>query len=180
MRSNNTNTHHSFTNIDCFMGAHNCTGSVVINNNSCRITAADQQRFVQDQSDVKWVMLRSIKHHSRGRLQNYDGYHLARLQPRTYPEYKIIFNFGLHRGVVYVERRQCLEWGAAGHRRAEASSGLRRRERNLDPLLGFCGVQNRSPRTLRVHGVLQLEHDAQSFLTRFFTANDANLMKHPG
>lgn len=42
---------------------------------------------------------------------------------------------------------------------SKASSGLRRREGNLDPLLGFCRVENRSARTLRLHCVVELKHN---------------------
>lgn len=80
----------------------------------------------------------------------------------THPEHEVVPHFGLDRGVVHVKRRQRLQRGAAGHRgsASEASSGLRRREGDLDPVLGVGvgRVQDGRARTLRLLRVVQLQH----------------------
>lgn len=80
---------------------------------------------------------------------------------QTHPEDKVVLHFGLDGWVEDVERRQLLQRGAAGHRGSvsEVSRGLRRREGHLDPLLGFRGVEDGGAGALRLHRVVELEHD---------------------
>ena len=77
----------------------------------------------------------------------------------TYPEHEVVLHLRLDRGVVHMKGRQRLQRGAAGHRGSvpeASSSGLGRREGNLDPLLGLRGVEDGSARALRLHRVVQL------------------------
>lgn len=85
-----------------------------------------------------------------------------------YPEHEVVLHFSLHRGVVHVKRRQGLQGRTAGVSEA-SSGGLRRREGNLNPLLGLRGVENRSPRTVRLHRVVQLKHGRENGFLMIYT-----------
>lgn len=98
---------------------------------------------------------------------------------KTHPEDEVVLHFGLDGWVVHMERRQLLQRGAAGPRRSvsEAPRGLRRREGDLDPLLGFRGVEDGSAGALRLHRVIQLKHDAADADGRWAVLDEARAFR---